>query len=346
LTGAAPEALVVASQTADEAAASVSALAATLKAIRKARPDGEGFIHAKGRGIVPLKIGPSVLDRSIKLLAQIFTLAKTQGYETKATDDGLQLAVDGEMVAFALEAPADRSLHQPTPSELREQARYAGWGMTRAPWPKYDHFPSERLSIVLQANAHSGLRRTFSDRQTKRLEQMLPSVLEAFAEHAAFAKECRREQEESARRYQEAERLRRLDESFAAREKRRIEFANAVHEVLAERKKWAEVLAHMETAVDPECPSTEIIEWLRRRIRQLDALISPAFLDFSARSVKVSFAEGKVISEEDRYTYYPPVSLQYWSIDHAAGQARAQSALQWIKENGVEGPGTCDEPPS
>lgn len=321
--------------TVDAAAANVPALAATLRAIRRARPDSEGFLSAKGRGIVPLKIGPAGLDRSVTLLAQFFTLSGTQGYQPEATDEGLALLIDGEPVEFAIEAPADRSPHQPTPAELKEQARYAGWGMTREPWPKYDHFPSERLSIVIQANAYSGLRRTFSDRQSKSLEQMLPRILEAFAEHAAFAKNRRTEQEESARRSQETARLRRLDEAFVAREKRRIEFIDAVHEQLVERKKLEDVLAHLDSSVDPEHPSLEMIAWLRRRIRQLDALISPAFLDVSARSGKVVFAEPDAVSDDDRYSYYPPVSLQYWSIDEAAKEAHSRSALQWLKESGL-----------
>jgi hypothetical protein len=321
--------------TADEAAANVPALAATLRAIRKARPDGEGFVSAKGRGILPLKVGPAGIDRSVTLLAHFFTLSGTQGYRPEATDEGLALLVEGEPVEFALEAPADRAPHQPTPAELKEQARYAGWGMARDPWPKYDHFPSERLSIVIQANAYSGLRRTFSDRQSKSLEQMLPRILEAFAEHAAFAKNRRHEKEESARRRQEAERLRRLDEAFGAREKRRIEFIEAVHEQLIERKKLEDVLAHLDSSADTENPSIEMIAWLRRRIRQLDALVSPVFLELSARSAKVAFVEPQATTDDERYAYCPPVSLQYWSTDEAAGQAHSRSALECIKEIGL-----------
>lgn len=123
----------VVSLTADEATANVPALTATLRTIRKARPDDEGFVSAKGRGVVPLKVGPAGIDRSIKLLAQFFTLSGTQGYRPEATDEGVALLIEGEPVSFALEAPADRAPHQPTPAELKEQARYAGWGMAREP---------------------------------------------------------------------------------------------------------------------------------------------------------------------------------------------------------------------
>lgn len=323
------------SMTADDEVADVPALAVTLRTIRKARPDAEGFHSAGGRGVVPLKIGPAVIDRSVTLLARFLELAGTQGYQTKVTDEGLVLLVDGEPIAFALETPADRTVHQPTAAELKEQARYAGWGISKEPWPKYDYFPSERVAIIIQSNTYSGLRRKFSDRQSKALEQMLPRVLEAFAEHAAFAKERRREHEEMARQSRVAERLRRLDEAFAAREKRRTEFIQAVHERLMERRRLEDVLAHLDSLADPDHPNVEMIAWVRRRIRQLDALISPAFLDISARSGKITFAEPQTVSDDDRYAYHPPISLQYWSIDEAAGQARSQTALQWIKESGL-----------
>lgn len=156
--------------TADDAVRGIPSLAATLRAIQKDRPDHEGFVAAKGRGVVPLRVAPASVDRSILLLAQFFSLADSQGFKPKATAEALVLVVDGETIGFSLEAPADRTPHQPTTAELKEQARYAGWGMSREPWSKYDYFPSERLSIVIQANAYSGLRKTFSDRQTKPLE--------------------------------------------------------------------------------------------------------------------------------------------------------------------------------
>ncbi|TPJ73055.1 hypothetical protein [Mesorhizobium sp. B2-7-1] len=332
-------------KTADEATADVTILSATLRTIRKARPDGEGFVSAKGRGVVPLRIGPPAIERGIALLAQFFSLAGTQGYIPKAIDDGLVLVIDDEPVTFALETPVDRNPHQPTPAELKEQERNARWNMAREPWPKYDYFPSERLSIVIHANAYSGLRRKFSDRRSKPLEQKLPTVLEAFAQHAVFAKERRLEQEEGARQFKEAERLRQLEEAFDAREKHRIEFFEAVHQRIAERQKLVEILAHLNSAADPKFPNAEMIGWLRRRIDQLSALISPAFLNISARAAKVEFAERPKGTGIDPYVYHPPVSLQYWSIDDAAGQARSISALQWIKNGGLLSSAENDERP-
>ncbi len=44
-------------------------LAATRKAISKAKPDSQGFVSASGRGVVAMKIGPASLERAIGLLS-------------------------------------------------------------------------------------------------------------------------------------------------------------------------------------------------------------------------------------------------------------------------------------
>lgn len=296
-------------KTPEEAASNLPSLVATLRALKKARPDHQGFVVARGRGVVPVRVGPQSVDRSLLLLAQFLTAAGSQGFVPTVTDDALTLVVEGEPLGFALEAQSDRVPHVPTASELKEQARYASWGSSREPWSKYDQFPSDKLSILIQANQYSGLRKTFSDRQRTPLEQALGTVLEAFAEHAAFARSRREEQEASARRYKEAERLRKLDEAFAAREKRRVEFAEAVHERIVERGRHSDVLQHLAGREDDDQTAGEIAGWLRRRIAQLDALLSPQFLTLSAQASKVSFSEAPAVGEVNEYYYYPPISL-------------------------------------
>jgi len=322
-------------KTPEEAASAIPSLVATLRALRKARPDHQGFVVAKGRGVVPVRVGPQSVDRSILLLAQFLAVAGSQGFAPTVTDDALTLVVEGEAIGFGLEAQPDRTPHLPTASELKEQARYASWGSSREPWPKYDHFPSDKLSILIQANQYSGLRKTFSDRQRTPLEQALGTVLEAFAEHAAFARNRREEQEASARRYKEAERLRKLDEAFASREKRRIEFAEAVHERIVERGRLSDVLRHLTSRKGDDLATREMTNWLGRRIAQLDAVLSPEFLTLSAQASKLSFSEAPPAGEVSEYYYYPPISLHYWSVNEADGSSRSQTPLQWLKASGL-----------
>lgn len=310
-------------------------LTATRRAISKARTDDQGFAAARSKGVVPLKIAPASLERGIRVLSQLFALAETQGYVPKATEDGLVLVVENESIAFGLEEQPEKTLHQPTPAELKRRNERARWGYTTDPWPKYDQFPSGRLAIVIHANSYSSLRRTYSDGKAQTLETMLPDILAGFVGHAAYIGERRRESNERERRHREAEARRQREEAFNSREKRRMEFVDAIHEQLTQREKLNAVLRHLEDATSEDAARVSAMTtWVRLRLKQIDALISPHFLDISARSSKVNFAEPDPEKQDEGssgyYGYFPSISLQLWSIDDEKELATTCSPLEWV----------------
>ncbi|SEB84907.1 hypothetical protein SAMN05216452_3414 [Nitratireductor aquibiodomus] len=307
-------------------------LAATRRAISKARPDDQGFAAARSKGVVPLKNAPASIERGIRVLSQLFALAETQGYVSKATEHGLVLIVENESISFGLEEQPEKTLHQPTSAELKRRDERMRWGYTTDPWPKYDQVPSGRLAIVIHTNPYSGLRRTYSDGKTRALESMLPDILAGFVGHAAYISERRRESDERERRHREAEARRQREEAFNSREKRRMEFVDAVHEQLIQRDKLNAVLRHLEKATSEDAARVSAMTtWVRQHLKQIDTLISPLFLDISARSSKVDFAEPDPEQEAERGSFYysPPITLQLWSIDDAKGQATSCSPLEW-----------------
>ncbi len=309
-------------------------LAATRRAISKARPDDQGFAIARSRNVIPLKIATASIERGIRILSKLFALAETQGHFPKATEDGLVLVVEDEAIAFGLEEQPEKTLHQPTPAELKRRDERMRWGYTNDPWPKYDQSPSGKLAIVIHANPYSGLRRTYSDGKTRALEHMLPDILAGFVGHAALISERRREDDERERRYRDAEARRRREEAFDNREKRRMEFVDAVHEQLTHRDKLTAVLTHLENATSEDAARvSDMASWIRQRLKQIDALVSPHFLDISARSSKVDFAEPDPEKEAESgsgyFGYSSPINLQLWSIDNEKGLATACSTLEW-----------------
>jgi hypothetical protein len=80
-----------------------SILDATRQAISKARPDAQGFKSIQGRGIVLLKIAPNSIDRTLRLLTRLFTLAETEAYRPKISETGLDLAAEDVTIAFGIE---------------------------------------------------------------------------------------------------------------------------------------------------------------------------------------------------------------------------------------------------
>jgi hypothetical protein len=248
-------------------------LGATRRAISKARPDAEGFTSAQGRGIVSLKIAPGSINRALQLLGRLFALADTEGYCPKVSETGLELAAEDVSIAFGIDERPRKTPHEPTAAELKRREDNLRWGISRPPWPKYDYSPSGRLAIVIHANSYSGLRRTYSDGKTQSIEAMLPEVIAGLVEHGALLRERRRAAEESERQRREAEARRRREDAFNAREKRRSEFVDAIHEQLLERSKLAAVLAQLESpAAESKNRAESISVWIRRRIKQIDAL--------------------------------------------------------------------------
>lgn len=117
-------------------------------------------------------------------------------------------------------------------------------------------------------------------------------------------------------------------------------FVDAIHEQLAQRAKLTAVLSHLENATGDEARRMgPMLAWVRRRLHQVDALISPLFLDISATFAKIKFeeppADGEIGGSGGYFSYSPSVELQLWSIDEEKGLATSRTDLQWAVEAGL-----------
>lgn len=126
--------------------------------------------------------------------------------------------------------------------------------------------------------------------------------------------------------------------AFEGREAPRGAFVDAVAGKLAERARLAAVLQHLEASSgDGEERLAEMAAWVRRRIAELDALLSPLFLDLSARHARIDFDEVRAAAKEASPSWYYPsaIELQFWVVDEAQNQATSQSALEWAQDAGL-----------
>jgi hypothetical protein len=302
-------------------------LAATRKAASKGRADHQGFVSVRGPALLGLKVSKDSLERALQIASRLTVVAEACGKRVASTDSGFALDFDGTLVAFRIDEESRQEPHTPTEAELRRGKENARWGMSSTPWPKYDHSPSGRLAIVIEANSYSGLRRTYADGKKQMLEDMMAKVLQGFADHAAYALEQKRAAEERTRVYAEAEARRQRQQAWEAHEKRRWEFVDAIHEQLMRRQRLKCVLRHLEQKSDQPLP---MAVWIHQKIALIEALIGRDCLDLSARSAGISFRDEEV-KPEDRYRYYEAISLRYWSIDEARGQATAISGQEWLE---------------
>ncbi|HEY8572728.1 hypothetical protein [Phenylobacterium sp.] len=311
-------------------------LAATRNALLKAKPDRQGFLSARGKGVVPTYVGEPSVAPALAFLAALVRSAEAQGCSWQANETGVALLVAGEPIAFRLEEKPRRTRHLPTEAELARKAR-ENWRRSEL-WPTYDEAPSGDLSLVIDANDYSGLRRTFSDGKTARLVDKLPDILAAFVGHAALIQERRREREEQQRRAEAAEARRLREAAFAAREMRRGEFVDLVAGKLQERARLSTALAHLESQDTGDRPRLlEMMAWIRRKLAEIDALIGAPFLDISACAAKLEFDEARALAQaaESTWFYAPAVALQLWEIDEVKDEARSQGPYDWARAQGL-----------
>lgn len=318
-------------------------LAATAKALARAKAKPGEMANISGRGVVPMTLTPALGSRALAWLEQLLAAADGQGMRLQAAETSARLAIDGEAIAFHIEEKQARALHVPTPKELAQKAERDRWGYRSDPWPKYDYSPSGELSLVIDEGQYSGLRRTYSDGRTQTLETMTGEILVGFAAHAAAVRERRIAAEKSRRRAAEAEARRQRQAAYKQREDRRQTFTDLVAAKLNERAKLAAVLSHLTSAGEAQAPAG-MADWLRRRIAEIDALLSPAFLELSARNAKLDFDEAAALARAaaEPSWYYPRgVTLELWTVDEESGQATWLTPLEW-----AEAEGSIPPPPS
>lgn len=124
--------------------------------------------------------------------------------------------------------------------------------------------------------------------------------------------------------------------AYQDREKRRLAFVDLIASKLEQRSKLANVLAYADKAGDAAMPPG-ISTWLSRSIAEIDALLSPLFLEISALRAKIDFDEAAFASKPSEPAWYYPreVSLELWELNQAEGNATLQSPLEWALAQGL-----------
>lgn len=310
-------------------------LAATVKALSKAREDGDGFASISGAAVVPMRIGRLSHAAALAFLGILLSEADARGWRLEPEEGRSKLKIGDETVAFRIDEIADKTPHAPTPKELAEKVQRDRWGGDSHPWPTWDQSPSGRLAFLIEENNWSGLRRTHSQRKGHPFGASLDNIVAGLAGHAAFKAERRREEEARARAAAIAEARRKRLEAFERREVRRAKFVGRVHDLLKEQRRLGAVLAHLEAQPAEHRSSLADMEaWLRRRLQAVGAALDPVSLEVSARHSEVAFEEPPR-QAEPAYWYPREIELHIWKPDVEADVMRSVAELDWAIGEGL-----------
>lgn len=194
----------------------------TEKVLRKAKPDGEGFVGSDGPGLFDTKIGPDSIDRTVIIIHVLLQAAVDHGH---AISTDCRIVVDEQPLAIRIYETKDKVSHIATPADLKAQAiadedhrRLPSLYPSRQVYRSWDYVPSGRLMLEISDpklnrwNDHAIVGR-WRDRKTTRLEEYLGDVMTALKTGGAIARHQRAEEAEKARRAKEAEDRRREQEA-------------------------------------------------------------------------------------------------------------------------------------
>jgi hypothetical protein len=204
-------------------------VARTEKSIRRAEPDDSGICRPEAKRCLNVAVSAAQIDRSLRILDALVKALEARGLTVSVNGDNFRTEahVLDELVGFQLFEETKRQEREPTPEEKEEDAK---WERFRHIWPirpRYEWVPTGRL--ILKIIDGEGLRRCWTDRSDRKVEQFLNSFIvglvraaEAMKEKRADNEKRRREQEEQERRRQEEKQRRREEERLRQIEEERF----------------------------------------------------------------------------------------------------------------------------
>lgn len=274
----------------------------TRKKLDKARPSDKGLVLTSAAGLFDVEVGADSLTRAMELLDAIVKAALIRGYEIIKGEESLALRVDGEVIGFKLTEQTNRTPHEPTNSELaaiarwekRQQRRRQVWEpmdwTPRPDPPEWDYLPNGRLQLVIKDDGYwlPGLRRTFADGKSQRVENLLNRFLEACTTRSAAIKAKRSENERRRKEQEEQARIRKERRRQQALERKRVDALSEKLDQWRDHRQVLELIAAVEARLadsenDDPSPVREWVSWARDYAARIDPLAEalPKLLQFS-----------------------------------------------------------------
>jgi hypothetical protein len=181
--------------------------------------NADGAIQANGEGMAGVAVGRDAVERSIYILDALVRSLVERGLPLAMAGDGMRVERGKDSASIAMSERIRREKHVPTPEELaaeeRRKKRLERHYATRRTWdspapsdlyaqacPAIDTIRTGDLVMQIQGWG-DGVRRTWADGRTQRLDRMVEDVATGLEAILAARRLQRKEREERERRHQE-----------------------------------------------------------------------------------------------------------------------------------------------
>lgn len=264
------------------------AVASFCALLRKTRPDKhQNAVILKGAGMPEFSASSSEIERLILFFDRLARECDRQQLRFGMDEKWFLVAKGPDVLRFSLTEQIKREPHVLTAVEIKAEkkrkARFARASLGYEPWhaipydtpPKFDRRRTGEFVLELYAWS-DGLRRTWRDTKTQRLEDIVPSILVGFVARLATLCSRREEQEEREAAFRELERRR---EMAKAREIREAKRERLLREMARNRRKANELRNWLQEAeatgaanASPEI--SRMVDWMQQKLFELEQALS------------------------------------------------------------------------
>jgi hypothetical protein len=251
-------------------------VASTAKALRKAKPKGDGPITAVGADLCGIEISQDGVERVIEILNALAKSLTSRGIELRPTGKGMSVEIDGETVNFSLSEGVKREKHIPTPDEIAKEERRkknSSWDFAfQRSYPEWDFVRTGELSLEIENSYLSGFRRSWRDGKRQRLEELIDDISVSIVAYAVGLKLRSEEQERRTRNWERQRRLRSRSEQRANRENQRAKILTELVAISAEAEKLRTWLKQVEgwPPYTDHIEFSRFVGWTQMRLKYLE----------------------------------------------------------------------------
>ena len=301
-----------------------AAIAATVKALRKANPDDHGAVSAIGPGLLGVVAHMGSIDRIASIITALVSALDAEGLALIADERRMKVAVGEDDVKFTLTERTKRQKHVVTPAEQqayerrlkrRQQAAdRRDWDLYwtlpyEKPWPEHDTIYTGHLVLSIDGWSR-GLRKNWADGKTQRLEIIMPSIVSGLRAVLEHIRADREDRERKERKDTELARRRELAKRRVEREEARVAH---LRELVRMQKEAADIRSWLDSLsiAQDDALSSELERMVRWAEERLAKLKSQTSVDAAAARISGAALFPEVDELHDPEGD-PPEGRSYW----------------------------------
>jgi hypothetical protein len=202
----------------------------TQMVLSQSKPDKYGVLRPLGK-YLDIRVAPGSLRRALRIMDSLLKWLELNNIPVEIVEDktpSTYVHILGERIQFSLNEIVRRVEHTPSKEERKKKDLFSWYSA-----PRWDYIPTGKLRLEIKSWSLSGIRKIWSETESKSLEVLLKDFVSGLLNIAVKLREKRLIQEARERKLKkEKERLEQLERQRLAEEKR-------LQDLMEQARLWA-----------------------------------------------------------------------------------------------------------